>query len=76
MYKDLLTSMSLAGLLAVSLAQGTAAAPIAPPAAPVIAGYGRPLEQVYYYHGRYYPYHYHGRYYAHRVYRYGRWHYY
>jgi hypothetical protein len=76
MYKDVLTSMSLAGLLAVSLAQGIAAAPIAPPAAPVTAVYERPLEQIYYYHGRYYPYHYHGRYYANRAYRYGRWHYY
>jgi hypothetical protein len=75
MRKDLLTSIGLAGLVTVSVAQGAVAAPIAP-TVPMVAPSGGLLEQVYYYHGRYYPYRYNHRYYAHRVYRHGRWHYY
>jgi hypothetical protein len=75
MRKGLLTSMGLAGVLAASLAQGTPAAPIVFDD-PAIATHSRSLEQVYYYHGRYYPYYYNHRYYAHRVYRHGHWHYY
>ena len=71
MLKGLLTAMVLAGPLAASLGQGAVAAPIAPPLTPTIALDGRSIEQVYYYHGRYYPYRYHGRYYAHRAYRHG-----
>ena len=59
-----------AGLLIVAVMRGALAAPVAPPAlAPA-------LEQVYYYHNRYYPYHYHNRYYHHRVWRHNRWYYY
>ena len=62
-------------LLTISFIQGAVAAPIVPLATP-IALQESSLEQVYYYHGRYYPYRYNNRYYAHRVYRHGRWHYY
>ena len=72
--EGLLTSMGLAGLVTASVAQGSVAAPIAP-AVPMVALRGGSLEQVYYYHGRYYPYRYNNRYYVHRVYRHGRWHY-
>jgi hypothetical protein len=75
MRKVLLTSMGLAGLLADSLVQGTAAAPVVFDD-PSIAPDSGSLEQVYYYHGRYYRYYYHHRYYVHRAYRLGHWHYY
>ena len=75
MRKRLVTSIALAGLFLASLVQRTIAAPIAPPAA-VTALQEPPLEQVYYYHGRYYPYHYNSRYYARRVWRHGHWYYY
>jgi hypothetical protein len=75
MRNGLLTSIGLIGLVAASFVQGAAAAPIVPPTIPT-AVHGPSLEQVYYYHGRYYPYHYNHRYYVHRVYRHGRWHYY
>jgi hypothetical protein len=75
MRKGLLTSMGLAGLFAASPVQGTVAAPIVPSTTATTL-HGPLLEQVYYYHGRYYPYRYNNRYYAHRVYRHGHWHYY
>jgi hypothetical protein len=75
MRKGLLTSMGLVGLFTASLVQGTVAAPIVPSATATTLQ-GPLLEQVYYYHGRYYPYRYNNRYYAHRVYRHGHWHYY
>jgi hypothetical protein len=76
MRKELFTTIGLAGLLAALLVEETAAAQIEPPAPPTIAFHGRSIEQVYYYHGRYYPYHYNNRYYANRVYRHGHWRYY
>lgn len=57
MRNGLLTSMGLTGLLATSFVPGAVAAPVVPPAIPT-AVHGPSLEQVYYYHGRYYPYHY------------------
>jgi hypothetical protein len=76
MRKRPLVLLSLAGLFEVLTVQATVAAPIAPPAVLAVAPHGRPLEQVYYYHGRNYPYHYNNRYYAHQVYRHNHWHYY
>jgi len=76
MRTGLLTSLGFAGLLGTALAQGAVAAPIVPPATPMIPPHGGSFEQVHYYHGRYYPYHHNGRYYAHRVYRHDHWHYY
>jgi hypothetical protein len=75
MRKGLLTSMGVAGLLAASLAQETSAEPIVFDN-PSIAPDSGSLEQVYYYHGRYYRYYYNHRYYVHRVYRHGHWYYY
>ncbi len=61
-----------AGLLfAICGLRQAAAAPV--PIVPIASSL---IENVYYYHGRYYPYHYGRGYYGHRYYRYGRWHYY
>jgi len=69
--------MGLAGLVAASVAQGAVAAPIARAEAPsIVSPNGRSFEEIYYYHGRYYPYRYNNSYYAHRVYRHGHWRYY
>jgi hypothetical protein len=74
MRKGLASSMVLAGLLGASIVQRTDAAPIAAPV--VSTNDSRPIEHVYYYHGRYYPYRWHGGDYAHRAYHHGHWHYY
>jgi hypothetical protein len=67
--------IAISVLLAISFVRGAVAAPIVPRATPM-ALYGASIEEIYYYHGRYYRYRYNNRYYAHRVYRHGRWHYY
>jgi hypothetical protein len=67
--------IGLTDLLRVSLFQTTVAAPIVRSITPIALD--EPLlEEIYYYHGRYYPYHYNHRYYAHRVHGHGHWHYY
>ena len=77
MRKGSLVSLGLAGLAAASVLQGAVAAPIALAEPPMIASSdGRSFEEIYYYHGSYYPYRYNGRYYPRRVYRYGHWQYY
>ena len=70
---SLLLVVAAAGLFGILVPHqaGTAPMEITMPQIPSV-----PIEDVYYYHGRYYPYHYHGRHYAHRYYRYGHWHYY
>jgi hypothetical protein len=80
-------SFFLASLLTIVVVQQAEAIVGSPPNGGQIGA-----EQIYYYHGRYYPYHYHrgyypyhrgyypyryhGYYYHHRAWRYGRWYYY
>ena len=55
MDKELLGSISLAGLLAASVAQGAVAAPMVRGGSATIASAdSRLMQQIYYYHGRYY----------------------
>jgi hypothetical protein len=73
-------SLCLASLLTVAFVQQAIALVAIPPkigqsqAKPAYYYHGR--YYPYHYHGRYYPYYYHGHYYPHRVWQYGRWHYY
>lgn len=69
-----LSAVVVAGLVSFALRHEATAAFVAPH--PPSASAGGPIENIYYYHGRYYRYHYHGRYYARRSYRYGHWRYY
>ncbi len=74
---SLMLVMGVGSLLIVPVPRGAAAAPVMP-AAPqrTLALADGAIQDIYYYHGRYYPYRYQGRYYKHRNYRHGRWHYY
>ena len=76
MRRGLWTSIGFCGLLQAALIPVSVAAPIVPSEAPIAFSHNSLIEQVYYYHGRYYPYRYHGGYYAHRAYRHGYWRYY
>jgi len=70
MRKALLISAGLAGLAVASALQGAAAAPFAlAGSSMIVSPNGQLFEEIYYYHGQYYPYRYNSRYYAHRVYR-------
>lgn len=83
---SLLLATLVVGLSSVPVPQEASAAPLisaTPRMSP--AALGNPVEEVYYYNGRYYPYYYHGgyypyryhgAYYGHRLYRNGVWHYY
>jgi hypothetical protein len=69
MRKGLLFSVGLAALEVAVVLQGAVAAPFAVVEGPMILSTNsRSLEEIYYYHGRYYPYRYNSRYYAHRAY--------
>jgi hypothetical protein len=57
----LLSALVLAGMARAFVPHEAAAGPMRV-VAPPISG----MEQVYYYHGHYYPYHYHGGYYSYR----------
>jgi hypothetical protein len=70
---SVLSVVIVAGLLSFSLPPEVVAAP-GVPHLPFASADGS-IQNIYYYHGRYYPYHYHGHYYAHRYYRSGRWYY-
>jgi hypothetical protein len=77
MRKGFLISVGLAGLASAFVLHGAVAAPFSLVKSPMTVSLsGRSFEEIYYYHGRYYPYRYNSRYYAHRVYRNGHWHYY
>ena len=73
------------GALAFGATTASVAGPLIFPAVQTSADPAPSLQQVYYYHGRYYryhhggryyPYRWHGGYYGHRYYRNSRWYYY
>jgi hypothetical protein len=71
------SAMILAGLLSIAAARQVYAAPVQFRAAPEATAQGSgPIQDIYYYRGRYYPYRYRGQYFRHRYYKHGRWHYY
>jgi hypothetical protein len=65
------------GAVLLSIPFAAVAGPVTTGMLPMaVSGQNCAVEEVYYYHGRYYPYRYRGAYYRHRHYRHGGWYYY
>jgi hypothetical protein len=68
--KRMIHAISIAAIASVVACATSKAAPVAPIPTAIVSSANH-VEQVYYYHGHYYPYYYHGHYYHRRGWHHG-----